>query len=101
MAIIYHVTTKAEWDKAVTQGFYAAASLQSEGFIHASEEYQVAGVLQRYFKGKTDLVKLTIETTELTSPLQYDHSPSTNEAFPHIYGPINLDAVINVEDINA
>lgn len=94
--IIYHITTNEEWQDALLKGFYEAASLQSEGFIHCSTEQQVAGVLKRYFIGKTDLVKLTIDTSKLKTKLQYDFSPSVNEAFPHIYGAINLDAVIHV-----
>ena len=93
---IYHITTNREWQHALQKGFYEAASLQSEGFIHCSTEQQVAGVLQRYFAGKTDLVKLTIDTSKLNAKLQYDFSPSIKEAFPHIYGTINLDAVIHV-----
>lgn len=98
--IIYHVTTKEEWQKAIEQNFYEAASLATEGFIHCSTEQQVAGVLLRYFRGKTNLVKLTIATSELKSGLQYDFSPSVRESFPHIYGSINIDAVINVEAVN-
>ena len=99
MATIYHVTTREAWKQAVQQGFYTAPSLETEGFIHNSEEHQVAGVLERYYKGKTDLVKLVIDTDKLTSRLQYDLAPSINENFPHIYGPINLNAVTGVEEI--
>jgi uncharacterized protein (DUF952 family) len=98
MATIYHVTTKEEWNTAQQQGFYAAPSLETEGFIHCSRAEQTDGVLQRYFAGKKDLVKLTIDTGKLTSPLQYDLSPSTGEEFPHVYGPVNLDAVTAVEE---
>ena len=99
MATVYHVTTKKEWNQAVQQGFYEAPSLKSEGFIHCSEAQQVAGVLQRYYSGQTNLLKLAINTDKLTSRLQYDLAPSINELFPHVYGPINVDAVIAVEMI--
>ena len=97
MAIIYHVTTAHEWQAAQEKGCYEAPSMATEGFIHCSDEGQVAGVLERYFAGKQDLVKLVIDTNRLQHRLQYDLSPSVNEAFPHVYGPINLDAVIAVE----
>ena len=92
--IIYHITTKKEWDTAVAQGFYEAASVAIESFMHCSTDKQVDGVLQRYFAGKTDLVKLTIDVSKVQARLQYDFSPSVNEMFPHIYGRLNLDAVI-------
>jgi uncharacterized protein (DUF952 family) len=100
MTPIYHVTTRAEWENAQQQGFYEAPSLAIEGFIHASaDEHQVQGVLQRYFAGKTGLVKLTIDPSLLTHELKFELAPSVNEEFPHIYGPINLDAVVEISNL--
>jgi uncharacterized protein (DUF952 family) len=56
----------------------------------------VVGVLERYFAGQTNLVKLVIDTDKLTSKFVFDWSPSTQDTFPHIYGPINSDAVVDV-----
>jgi uncharacterized protein (DUF952 family) len=99
MALIYHVTTNEEWKAAQVKGFYEAASLHTEGFIHCSEAQQVQGVLERYYAGKKDLLKLSIDTSKLTVPLKYELAPSINENFPHIFGPINLDAVVNVDPV--
>jgi uncharacterized protein (DUF952 family) len=99
MSIIYHVTPRQEWEQAQAKGRYESASLADEGFIHCSEERQVPGILERYFSGKNGLVKLSIETSRLVSPLYYDWSPSVEDTFPHIYGPVNLDAVVAVEEI--
>ena len=96
MPIIYHVTTASEWKEAKQNGFYEAPSLKEEGFIHCSQPEQVPGVLERYFSGKTGLVKLVIDTDKLTSQFIYDWSPSIADTFPHVYGPINVDAVIEV-----
>jgi uncharacterized protein (DUF952 family) len=96
MPIIYHVTTEADWKQAKEKGFYESPSLKNEGFIHCSQEEQVAGVLERYFTGKTNLVKLVIDTDKLTSQFIYEWSPSTTDTFPHVYGPINLEAVNDV-----
>jgi uncharacterized protein (DUF952 family) len=95
MAIIYHIAFANDWSTAKKIGYYEHPSLKEEGFIHCSQEKQVAGVLERYFDGKTDLVKLVIDTDKLTSKFVFDWSPSTADTFPHIYGPINLDAVID------
>jgi len=99
MPIIYHLTTKAEWNKAMENGFYESPSLAEEGFIHCSHENQVAGVLERYFSGKKDLVKLVIDTDKLTSRYVFEWSPSIQDTFPHVYGAINTDAVIEVVTI--
>lgn len=100
MAIIYHITSQADWDTAKETGFYTAPSLKTEGFIHCSKAEQVQGVLQRYFAGKQNLVKLTIDTNKLTAPLRYELSPSLHEEFPHVYGAIAADSVIKAEAIS-
>jgi uncharacterized protein (DUF952 family) len=99
MAIIYHITTQPEWEAARASGLYSAPSLKEEGFIHCSQDGQVAGVLVRYFSGKNNLVKLSIDTDKLSSRLIYEWSPSLADTFPHIYGPININAVVVVENI--
>jgi uncharacterized protein (DUF952 family) len=100
MPIIYHVTTAAEWKAAQDSGFYETVSLKEEGFIHCSQENQVAGVLERYFAGKPDIVKLVIDTDKLSNKFVFEWSPSTADTFPHVYGAINLEAVVKVEKIN-
>jgi uncharacterized protein (DUF952 family) len=100
MPVIFHVTTAAEWATAQQNGAYTTPSLQAEGFIHCSaDDSQVDGVLQRYFAGKTNLVKLVIDTDKLKSRFIYEWSPSTADTFPHVYGPINTEAVIDVAPI--
>jgi uncharacterized protein (DUF952 family) len=96
---IYHIKTAAAWENAQTIGAYITDSLSTEGFIHCSTQDQVAGVLDRYYNGQTNLVKLTIEKSKVTSPLIFELATSINEVFPHIHGPINLSAVIKAESI--
>lgn len=101
--MIFHIVTKQNWQKAVQKGFYEADSLASEGFIHTSYTNQVAGVLERYYpqyamgKGQCDLLLLHIDEIKLTAPLKLEMATSVNETFPHIYGRLNIDAVIKVE----
>jgi uncharacterized protein (DUF952 family) len=98
-SFIYHITTSAAWANAQEVGEYVAESLAIEGFIHCSAEAQVAGVLERYYKGQANLLKLTIDKSKVTHPLIYELAGSINEVFPHIHGPINLSAVVLVESI--
>jgi uncharacterized protein (DUF952 family) len=96
---IYHVTTRDSWEAALATGAYAAPSLYTEGFIHCSKAHQVAGVLERYFKGQSNLVRLTIDPEKLKEKLVYEEAPSVGEDFPHVYGTINTDAVIAVDEL--
>jgi uncharacterized protein (DUF952 family) len=97
--MIYHVTSSESWKQAIEQGEYIAPSLATEGFIHTSKKEQVAGVLERYYQGQTKLLLLHIDETLLTAELKYELAPSINEEFPHVFGPINVDAVLRVEEL--
>lgn len=97
--MIFHVVTEANWKNALQQGFYEAESLEKEGFIHTSKAEQVAGVLERYYKGQSNLFLLHIDETKLTASLKYELAPSVNEEFPHIYGRLNLNAVVKIENL--
>ena len=96
MNVIYHIATAEAWKKAAETGIYEHASLKEEGFIHCSLDHQLEGVLERYFSGQTGLLKLVIDTGKLTSKFVFDWSKTNTDTYPHVYGPINLDAVIEV-----
>lgn len=98
--MIYHVVTAALWQQALSKGFYEAPSLHTDGFIHSSSAAQVKGVLERYYKDQQHLLLLHIDESKLTAPLKYELAISVNELFPHIFGPLNLDAVIKTAEIN-
>lgn len=97
--MIYHVISNTDWQNALENGYYEAPSLATEGFIHTSKENQVKGVLERYYVNQTDLILLHIDEDKLSSNLVYEMAPSVNESFPHIYGKLNLDAVVATSKI--
>jgi len=94
---IYHVTLPAIWAKYQGRPSYQTESLQTEGFIHCSYSNQLPGVLKRYFSKADKVVVLTIDTEKLRSKLIAETSTG-GEAFPHLYGRLNHDAVVNVEE---
>ena len=96
---IYHITTREQWEEAKKLGHYDSDTLVTEGFIHCSTEPQVAGVLERYYNGRTGLIKLKIEKSKVERPLIFELAGSINEVFPHIHGALNLDAVVEVTEI--
>jgi uncharacterized protein (DUF952 family) len=90
---IYHIATAIAWQEALQQESYVHPSLATEGFIHCSYREQVDETLKLHFKGQTDLILLEIDPTQLAAELKVE--PSRNgELFPHLYGPLNLDAAI-------
>ena len=94
--VIYHLTTVEEWEDAQDKGNYEPNSFKTVGFIHCASEAQVEKVLERHFKGQENLVKLVIDPANLTQKLQYDYNEELKEEFPHIYGPLNIQAVTQV-----
>lgn len=95
MPLIFHITDPTQWQAAQTAGAYSHPSLQAEGFIHCSKAEQVVWVANQFFQGQTDLLLLGIDSDSLQPELRYDEVPGVG-AFPHVYGAINLDAVVQV-----
>jgi uncharacterized protein (DUF952 family) len=80
----------------VLAGQYPADSLVGEGFIHCSTAAQVATSGRRHFAGQTGLVVVEIDPGKVRSALRWEGSDQ-DEVFPHLYGPLDLDAVISVQ----
>lgn len=94
--MILHITTAEAWDTAVAAGVYIADSLAGEGFIHCSTSRQVLIPANEMFHGRRDLQLLCIDPLRLTAPLFYEDCYRSGQKFPHIYGPLNLDAVTGI-----
>lgn len=91
--LIYHIVLPENWAPFDTE-LYAARSLETEGFIHCSFEDQVEAVIKRYYAGTDEIVVLAIETDRLMSRVVNEAS-TANEIYPHIYGPVNRDAIVS------
>lgn len=96
MTLILHITTQEAWATAVAHGTYTADSLESEGFIHCSAPEQVLMPANAMFKGQTNLVLLCLDSRKINARLVYEDCYESGHQFPHIYGPLNLDAVAAV-----
>jgi uncharacterized protein (DUF952 family) len=100
---IYHITARKAWVDATRSGAYSAPSLEAEGFIHCSTAAQVLPVARDFFAGETGLVLLVVDTRRLKPDVKWEKAAppegvAEGVAFPHIYGPIALEAVVQVLD---
>ena len=103
---IIHITGKKEWSEAGRLGRYVAPSLASQGFIHCSTAKQTVPVAEKYYPGQGGLVLLVIDPARLTSQVKWEPPDGgapppgvpLGDPFPHIYGPLNLEAVVQVLD---
>ena len=99
MSRIFHIATVADWEAAQRSGSYTTSTrgrtLQEEGFIHASHEDQWQQVRTTFYADVTEpLVLLAIDPAKLTARLVEEVPDGADRAFPHIYGPLNADAVV-------
>ena len=96
METIFHLVPASDWAAAQGVDEYAAESLESEGFIHCSKDHpQVLEVANRLFRGRDDMLVLELDLDRLVSPIK-DEAARSGTVYPHIYGKINTDAVIEV-----
>lgn len=96
MGIIFHITRREAWDKAEAEGAYRSESFPTEGFIHCSTSDQVVQVANIRFRGQGGLVLLGIDTERVLANICYENLEGGEQMFPHIYGEINIDAVMRV-----
>lgn len=109
MTTLYHITTWTAWTEAQDSGEYRADSLDTQGFIHLSaNDEQVLRVANAIYQGQDDLALLHINAPDLRAEVKHE-PPDPNipahhydgELFPHLYGAMNTDAVLQATDLNA
>lgn len=120
MSIILHIAKKEDWTKAQALGSYRAESLASQGFIHCSTPNQAIAVANFIFRGQRDLVLLVIDADKVVAEIRLENGNSSEDdellgecsdtsafsrsvgdkLYPHIYGPLNLNAVTQVVDFD-
>ena len=98
MAFIFHIAAAADWERAVRDGQYMMSTrgltLAEQGFIHAATATQVALVANAFYRDVPDLLLLVIDTERVGPEIQYEHVPGQVSPYPHIYGPLNVSAVV-------
>jgi uncharacterized protein (DUF952 family) len=99
MSPIYHMCRAEEWRAAQARGRYEGSSQdQADGFIHFSTAEQIVESAARHRAGQSGLVLLAVDPARLGTALKWE--PSRGGAlFPHLYGPLPLDAVLQVDDL--
>ena len=96
--MIYHITTADDWESQAHGTAFVPSDYHKEGFTHCCTEEQIAGVITRYFKGRTGLVVLHLDESRLNAEMKFEISTG-DEKFPHVYGAINRQAIIKVTSV--
>ena len=94
---LLHIAPRDRWDAAQTSDeTYTDPSLEAEGFIHLSTAAQVLIPANERFAGRTDLVLLVIDPARLDDEVIFEDCYESGMAFPHLYGPLPVEAVTHV-----
>jgi len=98
-SVLVHLCSNDEWRSAQAGGELRPESLDVSGFVHLSTPEQVHLPANRLYSGRTDLVLLRIDPAQLTSPVRWEPGVASDPdamLFPHLYGELPVNAVINV-----
>lgn len=99
---LWHVAHRADWDAAREVGVYLHSTrgrtLGEEGFIHCSYPHQLGLVARTFYADDPEpLVVLEIDRARLgATPVCVENAPCSATAYPHLYGPLPTDAVVEV-----
>ena len=91
--MLLHIVTLTDWAEAQASAMLRNPSLESEGFIHCSYRDQVLTPANERYAGRDDLHLLVIDPDAVNAEVIVEDSYGSGTAFPHIYGPLNVDAV--------
>ena len=98
MDFIYHIVDPPSWAKSESDKNYYHPSLEKEGFIHCSTRAQLSATANLYFYGFEEITIVVLDPSLISSPLKYEPSRG-GELFPHIYGPLNVNSVVEITKV--
>lgn len=98
MSIIFHIANRQSWEDGRAAGSYRPEMFASEGFIHCSTAEQLIAVANARFRGQSGLILLTIDTDRVAHPIRYENLEGGALLFPHIYGELDPDAVVQASE---
>lgn len=91
---LIHLAEPGAW--AERSSDYRPAAFDDDGFIHLCTPEQLAGVIDRYYADRDDLLRVVVRVDRLEAPLVWEDTTGSGMRFPHLYGPLNLSAVLAV-----
>jgi uncharacterized protein (DUF952 family) len=102
VATVHHVMTPEDWAAFQAAGSSAVSTrgrtLEEEGFVHCSHAEQVDGIVEAFFGDLPRVVVVTLDTDRMGAPVVVEEASDGAGRFPHVYGPLPLEAVVGVEE---
>ncbi len=95
--MLYHIVPQDDWKSQSNLRHYLGESLNTEGFIHLSQAHQLNSVLNRFYRAQSGLLLLHIDESRLIEELRFEDSYGEGQQYPHLYGPLNINAIVLIE----
>lgn len=104
MVTVWHLALAEHWQEALATGRYEwstlGLTLTQQGYVHASTVAQLPGVVTAFYSNVSEpLVLLGLDSGALDragSHVRWDEVPGADDPFPHVYGPVPVEAVTSV-----
>ena len=90
--LIFKIVPRAEW-MASAGDYDGSAHDKADGFLHFSTASQLDETLRLYYAGQDHLILVAVDADACGAALKWEHSPSRDEDFPHLYGVLSCDAM--------
>ena len=102
--MIYHLALRQEWEEDLSAGggyrrSTLGRSLEEVGYVHCSFAEQVQDIGDLLYRGRYDVVLLTIDPSRVRSEVVVEDTTGSGQRFPHVYGPIPAVAVLRVDPV--
>lgn len=111
-SLIYHLVPSSEYQQQIQKNLYRPTRFEQDGFIHCTGDLEtLIKVANDYFATISEtLLILVIDTSLLASDLKFEppapiagggteHLMEEGLLFPHVYGPLNLEAVVEIKPL--
>ena len=94
--MILHSMKKTTWEERKNKECWGHRNINDEGFIHCSTIEYFWRVAENFVSIRDEMVLLCIDESKLQSEVRYEDGDNCGRTYPHIYGLVNNDAVIQV-----
>ena len=97
-AVLYHLAENAVWQAQLTEPVYTPTDFAREGFVHCSTAEQVPGTARRFYAGREDMIRLTLDAQQLE--VVYENLEGGSTLFPHVYAPLPKTVIVQAERLH-
>ncbi|MGH2557517.1 MAG: DUF952 domain-containing protein [Thermomicrobiales bacterium] len=91
--VTFHMTPREVWNAQAAGPHYQPEAYEADGYIHCTDvEGNLPRVANDFYSGDArEQIVLVIDVRRIEAVVKYEDPECM---FPHIYGPLNVDAVM-------